>query len=228
MINFSTRLITSLLTILVTFLALSGQSVAGKAGKADICHLPDDSSTYIPISVSVNAVDKHFANHGDSYQGVFYPDTDGDGFGDPNGATDICPNSGFVQNMTDCDDSDAAINPSMKELPGDGIDNNCDTKIDDCVEVLLHCNSSSDVLQTFCGAGSHSVADGEIIPNTQTNASFVLLTSAVASVTITSCQDNSMTATIPLSNANFCNLTGGAVNTPRFNDQLCDLEITPN
>lgn len=228
----STSLITSMLVIslyLVTFMAFTGQSVAaeGDDGKANICHMPDDSTTYIPISVSVNAVESHFANHGDSYQGTFYADTDGDGFGDPSGATDICPNPGFIANATDCDDSDPAINPSVAELPADSVDNNCDTKIDDCVSVLLHCFSTSPVLQTFCGAGSHSVANGEIIPNTQGNASYVLLTPTVASVTITSCQ-NGMTATIPPANANFCSLTGGASGTPRFNDQLCDLNITPN
>jgi hypothetical protein len=225
----STSLITSMLVIFVTFLAFTGQSGAAAEGadKADICHRPDGSNTYVPISVSVNAVESHFANHGDSYQGAFYGDTDGDGFGDPNGATDICPNPGFIANATDCNDSDPAINPSATELPADGVDNNCDTKIDDCVSVLLHCYATSPVLQTFCGAGSHSVASGEIIPNTQFNASYVLLTPAVASVQITSCQ-NSMTATIPPASPDFCALTGGASGTPRFNDQLCDLNITPN
>ncbi len=113
------------------------------------------------------------------------------------------------------------------ELPADGVDNNCDGKIDDCVSILLHCDSTSPVLQTFCGAGSHTFASGEILPNTKSNASYAILTPAVASATITSCQ-NGMTAAIPPSSPNFCALTGGDSGTPRFNDQLCDLNITPN
>jgi len=56
---------------------------------------------------------------------LYYPDTDGDGFGDVNatGGPDL---GGYVLDNSDCDDSDAAINPGAAELTCDGIDNDCD------------------------------------------------------------------------------------------------------
>jgi hypothetical protein len=45
---------------------------------------------------------------------TFYADEDGDGFGNPDNAIEICaetPPAGFVSNNQDCDDTNAAINP---------------------------------------------------------------------------------------------------------------------
>ncbi len=71
---------------------------------------------------------------GDIDEGVllsFYPDNDGDGFGDINGLPiEACtaPN-GYVINNLDCDDSAESINPNAIEVC-DGIDNNCDGQTD--------------------------------------------------------------------------------------------------
>ncbi|MBW2254871.1 MAG: putative metal-binding motif-containing protein, partial [Deltaproteobacteria bacterium] len=59
----------------------------------------------------------------------YYPDADGDGFGDENGSpTSTCdgPPPGTVADHTDCDDSDASIHPLAEEIPYDGIDQDCD------------------------------------------------------------------------------------------------------
>ena len=58
---------------------------------------------------------------------TFFPDADGDGYGDPDGApVDGCdPPMGFVEDGTDCEDDDRNINPGAGE-DCDGIDNNCD------------------------------------------------------------------------------------------------------
>jgi hypothetical protein len=60
----------------------------------------------------------------------WYPDTDSDGFGVSEGATEACEApSGFADNADDCDDAEAAVNPDADEVC-DGIDNDCDGTID--------------------------------------------------------------------------------------------------
>jgi len=62
---------------------------------------------------------------------VYYPDLDGDGFGDPAGELSACSApSGYVDDATDCDDEDAAVNPGADELCN-GVDDDCDGLEDD-------------------------------------------------------------------------------------------------
>lgn len=65
---------------------------------------------------------------------VFYPDTDGDGFGDS--SVESCtPQTGYVAKGGDCRDNDPASHPMATEVC-DTIDNNCDGKIDDADPAL--------------------------------------------------------------------------------------------
>ncbi len=59
---------------------------------------------------------------------TFFPDVDGDGFGDMNAvAIPACQAPfGHVGNNTDCADLNAQVFPSRAEICGDGIDQNCD------------------------------------------------------------------------------------------------------
>jgi len=62
---------------------------------------------------------------------TFYSDADGDGYGDPSAAVDACSApEGTVTSATDCDDSDASIYPSARDVC-DGLDNDCDGEIDE-------------------------------------------------------------------------------------------------
>ncbi|HCH64413.1 MAG TPA: hypothetical protein DFR83_16525, partial [Deltaproteobacteria bacterium] len=58
----------------------------------------------------------------------YYPDTDGDGYGDEEGTpvNDCAMPSAYVEDNTDCDDSDADVNPGATEIEDDSIDQDCD------------------------------------------------------------------------------------------------------
>lgn len=61
---------------------------------------------------------------------VFYLDSDGDGYGDINFTVEDCvAPTGYVEDNTDCDDTNNMINPGFPEIC-DGIDNDCDDLID--------------------------------------------------------------------------------------------------
>ncbi len=62
---------------------------------------------------------------------TWYEDADEDGFGDPDSASTACDQpTGTVEDGTDCDDGDAAVNPDAQEVC-DEIDNDCDDLVDD-------------------------------------------------------------------------------------------------
>ncbi|MFN5619882.1 MAG: T9SS type A sorting domain-containing protein [Flavobacteriales bacterium] len=73
----------------------------------------------------------------------YYADTDNDGFGNPNVYIESCnPVPGYVSNTSDCDDTDAAINPSAIEVC-DGVDNDCDFLIDELpASAIVDCDNN--------------------------------------------------------------------------------------
>ncbi len=63
--------------------------------------------------------------------GVFYPDSDGDGFGVPGGALSACTRpSGYAVLATDCDDGNGSVFPGAFEVCN-SIDDDCDALVDD-------------------------------------------------------------------------------------------------
>ena len=63
---------------------------------------------------------------------TYYPDSDGDGYGDPDGAIeDFSKPEGYVANNKDCNDNDPDISPGANEICGDGLDNDCDGEVDE-------------------------------------------------------------------------------------------------
>lgn len=98
---------------------------------------PVDIEICDPLNVDENCNGK--ADDNDSTLNVatalsYYPDNDRDAYGklgssalvrcdDPSSSSTF-----YVRVATDCDDNDQFINPGAKEIIGDGVDQNCDTK----------------------------------------------------------------------------------------------------
>ena len=63
----------------------------------------------------------------------WYLDADGDGYGDPAESEHGCEApTGYVEDDTDCDDGDAAVNPGATEICGNGVDDDCDGLAEGC------------------------------------------------------------------------------------------------
>ena len=64
----------------------------------------------------------------------YYQDSDSDSFGNTNvEIVDCIQPVGYVLDNTDCDDSNAAVNPNAEEIGANGIDENCDGQIDNSI-----------------------------------------------------------------------------------------------
>ncbi len=75
---------------------------------------------------------------------TWYADSDSDGFGDASTSTVTCDQpTGMVEDDTDCDDTDADVNPGATETCNDK-DDDCDASIDEGVETTYYADSDSD------------------------------------------------------------------------------------
>ena len=90
---------------------------------------------------------------------TWYQDSDGDGYGDASTTTTACTQpSGSVSDDTDCDDSDAQVNPGATEIC-DGADTDCDSSTSEVGMVTWTDSSgSSDVTADWSGSSSAPAA----------------------------------------------------------------------
>ena len=105
----------------------------GYAGSSDDCNDNDASINLLATEVC-NDVDDNCDGETDENAldaQVWFDDTDGDGFGDPDTLMSGCePPSDSVDNDEDCDDQDGNANPDTVEVC-DNVDNDCDTFVDE-------------------------------------------------------------------------------------------------
>ena len=115
-----------------------GDAAAGTMGCAgapgfslDATDCDDDDDAVFPGATEV--VGDHVDQDCDGLEECFV-DSDADGFADDAGTTapstdDTCDGAGLADAdtpATDCDDTDAAVNPDATDVPGDGVDQDCD------------------------------------------------------------------------------------------------------
>jgi hypothetical protein len=95
----------------------------------------NDMSAYPGAAEACDGVDNNCDGSIDENVGLtFYADADGDTYGDATVTTVACSApSGFVGNNSDCNDTDASVNPMGTEDVCNGIDNDCDGAIDEGV-----------------------------------------------------------------------------------------------
>ena len=106
----------------------------------------DDDPEINPEALEVcNDIDDNC--NGASDEGLlstFFLDDDGDGHGDPENTLSACAQpDGYIDNRDDCDDTNASISPDAIEVC-DFIDNNCDGREDEGVNITLYEDGDGD------------------------------------------------------------------------------------
>lgn len=79
-----------------------------------------------------------------TYAVTYYADVDGDTYGNTSSTTSACSQPvGYVTNNTDCNDGNAAVHPGATEVCN-GIDDDCDSSIDEGVQNTYYRDFDSD------------------------------------------------------------------------------------
>lgn len=133
------------------------------------------------------ATDTVLVNTSQQVTFISYRDADGDGHGDAANVTYAeTPPSGYVAVAGDCDDANASINPDAPEI-NDGIDNDCDTEIDEGFDnvaptVMSIIRQSPTTEATNADALTWRVTFSEAVMNVDVT-DFVITGSSTATVT---------------------------------------------
>jgi|GEM_PF-947717 len=123
-----------------------GDGVGSTAYSVDACELPDgfaadsddcddgDATAYPGANEACDDADNDCDGTIDENAtdaGVWYEDSDGDGYGTPTSTVDSCDGgTAYVADNSDCDDANPAINPAATE-ECNGVDDDCDLLTDD-------------------------------------------------------------------------------------------------
>ena len=97
---------------------------------------PDDATRHPGADELCNALDDDCDGAVDedaTDASTWYADEDGDGFGDSDSPAAACSQPAATSmDATDCDDTEAAVNPAGEEICDDRVDNDCDGNADSC------------------------------------------------------------------------------------------------
>jgi hypothetical protein len=135
----------------------------GKAGNNTDCN--DAAASIHPTAPEVcNTLDDNCNGTADEgVTGTFYRDADSDGYGDAAVSTSTCAaQGGYVSNSTDCDDTLATRNPGNAETC-DGVDNDCDTVVDDGVLNMYYRDLDSDGHGATVAASACTAPGGYVV-----------------------------------------------------------------
>lgn len=104
-----------------------------------------DGGVYPGAAESCDGVDSNCDGVTDeNLMASYYLDSDGDGYGVESTATMACTvPPGYSELSTDCDDTDAYINPDASETC-DGSDNNCNDSVDEGVKSTFYADMDGD------------------------------------------------------------------------------------
>ena len=149
----------------------------------------------------------------DAYSG------DDEMFGD---GGDDCLTGGDGTDQLACGDGNDTYDQGEWDFSGCETAGTCNCEPVGCVDIRLHCDANSSVLETVCGGGVQTRS-----PVTAANISFVSLGADVNGVILHHCPNGPLagqTLTIT-GDTNLCGLQGGCCGYPRWNDEVCAIEL---
>ncbi len=208
---------------------------AGYVNNSTDCN--DLNSTIHPGAPEVcNSLDDNCNNQIDEGlpQFTYYADSDHDGYGNPSISISSCQSTapaGYVNNSTDCNDSNNAVNPGAAEICNN-IDDNCNNQIDEgAISATITpsgsvgiCSGSSLIMQANTGAGfTYKWKNNGTIISGATASSYTTSTAGSYTVVVTSgsCSATSSATSVTL------NSLPSATITPSGPTTVCpDISVT--
>ena len=170
---------------------------------------------------------------------TFYRDKDSDGYGSKTDSVFACmAPAGYVENKTDCNDNNAAVNPASAEACSNNIDDNCDGRVDENNPFakitpsgnLDICTTDSVELRANYSAGlTYQWLKNNSNVNGATNRKYVATTPGNYKVAITNTTGCTTTSTQVIV-TNSCKLVASAndVSSAKENNTTSTLSISPN
>ena len=91
---------------------------------------------------------------------TWYADSDADGYGDEETSSASCEApSSYVEDASDCDDSDGEVNPGATEVCDNGVDDDCSGDASGCTLTGEYDDTLADLLVTSSSSGDYTGAE---------------------------------------------------------------------